>query len=116
MSAEKSQRLAYAAVDGSADGGPELQPVEGNPWQYLESIPGPSAVWPVWRDRLRAKYAYFKAAFLRAAPEHSVKFFQCVNCGCAHEVVRWPDGRVMAECRCHPGRCDSFGITPEDLA
>ena len=93
-----------------------FKPVEGSPWPLLESLPGARAVWTVWKHQLGEKYELFRAAFLQAAPEPPVKFVYCIGCGCEHEVVRWADGRVMAECRCKPGRCEAFSIVPEDLA
>ena len=69
-----------------------------------------------WKEALGSNYEDFKTAFLRSVPDRPVKFFPCPSlCGCSHEVVRRDDGRLLAECRCKPGRCDSFSVTREDI-
>jgi len=92
------------------------QPLEGSPWSCLETVPGPSAVWTVWKESLGANYESFKSAFLQGTSDRPVKFFPCLwRCGCSHEVIRRDDGRLFAECRCKPRRCDGFGLSREDI-
>lgn len=83
-------------------------------WSFLESLPGPIAVWPIWRDNLHRHYPAFKSAFLKPAPEATVKFVPCITgCRCFHEVVRQPDGSMLALCRC--GACSFFTVLPDDI-
>ncbi|HWW02171.1 MAG TPA: hypothetical protein VNZ64_20895 [Candidatus Acidoferrum sp.] len=84
------------------------------PWSFLESLPGPIAVWPIWRDNLERHYPAFKTAFLKPVPESPVKFVPCIDgCRCFHEVVRQADGSMLGVCRC--GACSPFGLLPDDI-
>ncbi len=84
-------------------------------WQSLEAIPGLVAVAAVWRAWLAEGFAPFQAAFLqaRAQPARSVPCPR--ECGCAHEVVRHPDGSLVAVCRCEPWSCEDLSLTLADV-
>lgn len=97
-----------------ADEAPSIDIERSFAWSALESLPGPIAVWPVWRDHLLRHYSAFKAAFLKPVPESAVKFFPCINgCRCFHEVVRQSNGRMLGVCHC--GACTPFTILPSDV-
>lgn len=83
-------------------------------WSVLESLPGPVAVWSVWRHKLNRHYQAFKTAFLKPVPESALKFIPCINgCGCFHEVVRQSDGRMLGVCHC--GACSPFTVLSNDI-
>jgi hypothetical protein len=82
----------------------------------LECTQGLSTVWFAWRENLGRFYEPFKDAFLKPDPGHPARFLPCpLYCGCWHEVIRRPDGSLGAECRCDPGRCDTWTATIEDI-
>lgn len=97
-----------------ADEDPSIHIEQSFAWSALESLPGPIAVWPVWRDNLQRHYPAFKASFLKPVPGSTVKFFPCIHgCPCFHEVVRQSDGRMLGVCHC--GACAPFIVRPNDV-
>lgn len=84
-------------------------------WQGLEDIRGPAAVASVWRRWVGDDFATIKGAFLQARPKPAASFPCPQECGCAHEVVRHDDGRIVAACRCDPWNCDDIVLQEADL-
>lgn len=84
-----------------------------SPWGALESVPGQSAVPALWRERLGAHYEAFQAAFLQPAAEPARSYPCPRGCGCRHEIVRHPEGDLVAVCRCEPRQCDALLLAPE---
>jgi hypothetical protein len=84
-------------------------------WRSLEDLPGLVAVPAAWRARLRDHFETFNDAFLRKRSE-AARSVPCPHgCGCAHEVVRHDDGRLVGVCRCEPWNCDDLTLLPADV-
>ncbi len=84
-------------------------------WRCLENIRGLVGVPALWRSWLGGDFGAFRGAFLRQRPERA-ESYPCPNvCGCAHEVVRHDDGRIVGVCRCEPWNCNDIPLTEEEL-
>jgi hypothetical protein len=84
-------------------------------WQALEAILGPAGVGAMWQRHVGDEFARIKAAFLQATAKPAVSFPCERDCGCAHEVVRHEDGRIVGICRCDPWNCEDIPLTDEAL-
>lgn len=85
-----------------------------SPWQCLEDLPGLLAVPAGWRMRAGKHFEGMHKAFLRTTTRHAHSF-QCPReCGCAHEIVRHGNGRVVAVCRCESWNCDDIILSVAD--
>jgi hypothetical protein len=67
-----------------------------------------------WRALLGADYDAVAAAFLRPTAMQAGSYPCPRQCGCAHRVVRFPDGKIVAACECDPWNCDDLRLQPED--
>jgi len=84
-------------------------------WQLLETIPGPAAVPEVWKACLGAKFDVFQDSFLRQLPMPA-RSYQCPReCGCAHDIIKHSDGKIVAVCRCDPHNCDDIPLCDTDI-
>lgn len=84
-------------------------------WPALEDLPGAAAVESVWHRRIGDDFATLRGRLMqtRGTPARS---FPCPReCGCAHEVVRHSDGRIVAVCRCEPWNCEDLALSEADL-
>ncbi len=84
-------------------------------WEALEAIPGLSAVGAEWRSWVGAQFPLFKTAFLQKGAVAARSYPCPLECGCAHEVVRHDDDRIVAVCRCEPWNCDDIKLAEADL-
>jgi hypothetical protein len=84
-------------------------------WSTFESIPGQSAVTPVWHNLLGSYFEPFSAAFLQRRP-FPARFVPCPNnCGCLHQVILHPQGHITASCCCDSTDCQDLTLTPSDV-
>jgi len=85
-----------------------------NPWPALQSVPGLIGVPAIWRAALGDAFTAF-STFLRACPRVATSLPCPRQCGCAHEIIRHPDGAVVAVCRCEPWNCEDLHPAPGEL-
>ena len=85
-------------------------------WRALETIPGLAAVPAEWRSLLGAEHAATKAFF---RPNGKLAdSYPCPRpggCGCTHAVIVHSSDDIVAVCRCEPRRCETTGLTREDI-
>src|SRR5687767_7836193 len=75
---------------------------------YLDTVPA------AWRMRLGDDYDTVYRAFLRTMPGRSTAYPCPRECGCGHEIIRHPTGRIVAVCRCEEWNCDDIPLTDEE--
>src|SRR5574341_298363 len=87
-----------------------------SPWSALEQSHRLKHVAAIWRQRRGETFPVFQAALLQRTPERARAHPCPRNCGCAHEVIREGTDDFAAVCRCERWNCDTFTVTPEQLA
>lgn len=92
-----------------------MQPRKSVNWGCFEDLHGLVAVPAVWRARLRDDIETFSAAFLRKRRDPACSVPCPHGCGCAHEVVKHDDGRLVGVCQCEPWNCDDLTLLPADV-
>ena len=83
-------------------------------WRWLEHYAGPVAVPAQWRQRLGADYETVRPIYLRKRDGRAYVHPCPHGCGCDHELVWHPDGRIVAVCQCESEDCDAFEVPPEE--
>jgi hypothetical protein len=92
------------------------QPFNHSPfWPCLEALPGGIALPCVWRARLGEMFERVQALFLQVSP-NPAQLLPCPRgCGLAHDIVRRPDGLLVATCRGDPNRPQEIPLTAADV-
>src|SRR2546429_348326 len=100
-----------ASASASASFSPALPaintPLSTNFWSALESVPGGTAPYIIWKHHLKSDgqsgsdLETFTSLFLKARPGKPLDFVPCPwNCGCHHKVVPRDNGTLAGICQC----------------
>ncbi len=84
-------------------------------WPTLERLPSLEAVLVEWRNALGQDFTDAEP-FLIPTNRHS-PIYPCTNkspCGCYHEVIEHPSGRIVAACRCDTRECKTIPLQAKD--
>jgi len=84
-------------------------------WPTLERLPSLETVLAEWQDVLGKDFSNAEP-FLIPTNRHSPTY-PCTNksrCGCYHEIIKHPSGRIVAACRCDTRECKSIPIQTKD--
>ncbi len=86
-------------------------------WEALEAIDGQTAAQVTWQEWLGEDFDLFAETFLEELPETAESIFCAGNCGCAHTVVKRPDGSIVGVCECPEGcSAGDMRLTEEMIA
>lgn len=84
-------------------------------WPTLERLPSLEAVLAEWQDVLGKDFSNAEP-FLIPTNRHS-PIYPCTNkspCGCYHEIIKHPSGRIIAACRCETRECKTILLQSKD--
>ena len=86
--------------------------MSSNLWQFLEALPGLSALPGVWEKHLGEQFPAFKALCLEESATLASSIPCSRDCGCFHTVIPREDrGTASAVCRCDPPCCPDIQLS-----
>jgi len=84
------------------------------PFPTLERMPDLFAVRAEWGAGMADALEPF-STFFRPFPTPA-SYFPCPrHCGCAHQIIRFPDGSIIGRCRCRHWNCEDLSLTEQDI-
>lgn len=84
-------------------------------WRCLEDVRGLVAVPAVWGARLDGEFGAVRSSYLASRKERARSVPCPRGCGCAHEVVKHDDGKLIGVCRCESWNCEDIELSDADL-
>jgi hypothetical protein len=105
--------------------GHEPTPLSSAFWSALETVPGGTAPYIIWKHHLESDgqsgtggqsgtdLETFTALFLKARPGKPLDFVPCPwKCGCHHKVVPRENGTLAGICQCARPNCGEYTVLP----
>jgi hypothetical protein len=84
-------------------------------WDSIDAMAGSAAVLAEWRLLVGDDFDYFQQ-FLYSNDQRALDY-PCTHsrrCGCRHEIIPHPSGKLTAACRCTPAECKSIPLKQAD--